>query len=72
MNKAMLRSKMALNGDTGGDLAEYLGISQVTFSRKINETDGAEFSQNEVSMIKARYDLTPDELVDIFFNKELS
>ena len=47
MNKLKLESIMRLHGDTGTTLSKYLGMARSTFSAKINETNGAEFSQNE-------------------------
>lgn len=67
-----LKSKMALYGDNGGDLAEYLSISRSTLSGKMNETNGAEFTQNEILKIKARYQLTGSEVDEIFFNEKVS
>lgn len=67
MNKNMLRSIMVLHGDTNTDLAEHLGISTSTLSCKMNETNGAEFNQTEIRIIKNRYDLTPEQVVQIFF-----
>lgn len=68
MNKALLKSKMALNGDTGNVLAESLGITQGTFSRKINsDVYETGFTLREAAMIRQRYNLTPEELVHIFF-----
>ena len=58
---------MKLNGDTGTSLALYLGIARSTFSAKINETNGAEFTQGEISAIKEKYKLTPEDIVNIFF-----
>lgn len=67
-----LKSKMALYGDNGGDLAEYLSISRSTLSGKMNETNGAEFTQNEILKIKERYQLTGSEVDEIFFNAKVS
>lgn len=72
MNKALLKSKMVLHGDTNQTLSEHLGITPVTFSRKLNEIDGAEFSQRELLAIKNRYSLTDEEFVLIFFNDDVS
>ena len=66
MNKALLRSVMALHGDTNKDLADYLGISEQSLSKKINEND-TEFKQGEIKQIKARYGLTADQVDLIFF-----
>ena len=67
MKRNELEAVMKLHGDTGADLAAYLGIARSTFSAKINETNGAEFTQKEIMMIKERYNLTPEQLDKIFF-----
>ena len=66
MNKALLRSIMALHGDTNKDLADYLCISEQSLSKKINEND-TEFKQGEIKRIKIRYNLTADQVDLIFF-----
>lgn len=66
MNKALLRSIMALNGDTNATLAAFLGITEQSVSNKINE-NGTEFKQGEISKIKARYNLESDMVDRIFF-----
>lgn len=68
MNKNMLESVMKLNGDTGTSLASYLGIARSTFSAKINETNGAEFTQGEISKIKQKYSLCGEDIDKIFFD----
>lgn len=67
MNKNLLKSKMALFGDTGAILAEYLGISQNTFSLKLN--GDAVFTQPEIQKIKEKYKLTSEEIDQIFFGQ---
>jgi DNA-binding XRE family transcriptional regulator len=67
MNKAKLRSVMALHGDTNKDVAELLGISEQSFSCKINE-NGTEFKQGEITKIKDKYNLSPAEVDSIFFD----
>ena len=69
MNKNKLESVMKLNNDNGQILADYLGIARQTFSNKINNTRGAEFTQREILMIKKRYDLSANAVDDIFFNE---
>ena len=70
MNGNELRAQMVRHGDTSQSLAEALGISQSCFSLKINGKRG--FTQNEIYIIKVRYNLTPDEVDFIFFNREVS
>ena len=72
MNKNALESVMKLHGDTGGTLAQYIGIVRSTFSAKINETNGAEFTQGEILAIKQRYNLTAEQVNDIFFAEKVS
>ena len=72
MNKNFLISKMKLFGDTQESLANALGISLTRLNEKINETDGAEFWQHEITAIKHRYHLSADEVDQIFFAKMVS
>lgn len=71
MNTNKLRAKMALYGDTGTALSEFLGISQQRFSAKINKNN-AEFTQGEIQLIKDRYQLSAEEVDEIFFDDEVS
>lgn len=72
MNKLRLESVMRLHGDTGTSLARFLNMARTTFSAKINETKGAEFTQGEIAMIKEKYSLSANDIVDIFFDNEVS
>lgn len=72
MNKSKLESVMKLHKDNGQTLADYLGIARQTFSSKINETRGAEFTQGEIMLIKEKYNLSPAEIDDIFFDSKVS
>ncbi len=66
MNRKLLRSVMALHGDTNASLAVFLGISEQSVSNKINE-NGTAFKQGEISKIKTRYGLDADMVDRIFF-----
>ena len=72
MNKNELKAEMLRHGDTGGMLADYLGMARSTFSAKINETNGAEFTQGEIAKIKFKYDLNAEALDTIFFSQVVS
>ena len=72
MNKNMFVSKMKLFGDTQEVLAKELGISLSRLNAKINETDGAEFKQNEIRFFRNRWNLTPEEVDQIFFAQKVS
>lgn len=68
MNTVLLKSKMVLFGDTNMTLGKALNIAYQTVSAKINNTNGAEFTQGEIKAIKQRYNLTATEIDEIFFN----
>lgn len=67
MNKELLRSIMALHGETNIDLAELLDLSMTSVSNKINEK-GSEFKQSEIAKIRKHYHLTNEQVTLIFFN----
>jgi plasmid maintenance system antidote protein VapI len=72
MNKPLLRSVMAKFGDTQETLAAAMGISLSRFNAKVNERNGAAFTQAEMSFIIERYHLTSDEAMAIFFTQKVS
>ncbi|WP_412304012.1 hypothetical protein [Hungatella sp.] len=47
-------------------------MARSTFSAKINETKGAEFTQGEIASIKRRYSLDANVVVEIFFTQDVS
>lgn len=72
VNKNLLESEMKKHGDTGTTLASFLGMARSTFSAKINETKGAEFTQREITKIKAKYSLDAEKVDKIFFDQQVS
>lgn len=69
--KTKLKSVMVLHGDTSQDLADYMGISDTTFSNKLNEKKTV-FNLNEIRLIQEKYQLSADQLNSIFFEDKLS
>lgn len=63
---------MKLKGHTGQDVADILCIARSTFSAKLNEKNGAEFTQGEITKLKIEYALTPQEVDEIFFREKVS
>ena len=63
---------MILHKDTNVTLGKALDIAYQTVSAKLNNTNGAEFTQGEITILKERYSLTPEEIDKIFFNNEVS
>lgn len=72
MDKKNLESVMKKYGDTQATLAKVLGISRTCFNNKINERDDACFTQPEMKAIKNRYNLTANDIDEIFFAKAVS
>lgn len=66
MDANLLKSKMVLKGDTQNDLAMALDVSRATLSFKMNQRTN--FKQSEIEIISKRYDLSSDEIKQIFFN----
>jgi transcriptional regulator with XRE-family HTH domain len=53
-------------GDTQGELARMLGVTESTLSWKINGR--SEFKQSEIKAIADRYGLTGEEIKSMFFS----
>ena len=72
MNVALLKAKMILYGDENFSecLATILGVSRQTASAKLNCR--TPFTQPEISTIAKHYQLTGDELREIFVEGESS
>lgn len=64
-NTRLLKSKMALKGDTTIALAKCLGVNRQNVSVKLNGR--REFKQSEIGKIIKRYDLTYSEARNIFW-----
>ena len=71
MNIKELKVEMIRHGDTGKDLANALGITRQTLSRKFNSND-ADFTQSEIAAIQKRYQLSGERVTEIFFAKNVS
>lgn len=66
MNKKLLESAMKKYGDTQETLANFLRLTRGSVNKKINETK-ASFTQPEIRLIKERYNLSAQEIDEIFF-----
>ena len=67
MNSQLLKSYIVRYDGTQEKLAKAMGISLSRLNAKINETD-AEFNQGEIRFIKMRYNLSDEEVSNVFFN----
>ena len=66
MKRHLLKQKMVDNNDTMKMLAQVLDIAPNTLYKKMQCTV-QEFTQTEIRKIAERYDLTAEEIKDIFF-----
>lgn len=68
MQTLSLTKKMVDFGDTYEDLAKAIGVSVQTLCNKtIGKT---EFLRSEIEIIIERYQLTPGEVMEIFFTSK--
>ena len=68
-DKNLLRSAMFAKGITADMLADILGISRQSFSYKLNNK--RPFSTNEISIMSHELGLSPVQLYEIFFTKQV-
>jgi hypothetical protein len=66
MNKQLLMSHIVKNDRNQQTLAKAMGISLSNLNAKINNNK-TDFRQNEISFIKERYNLSEEEMNEIFF-----
>lgn len=67
MNTRLFKAEMMAYGDTQVSLSAAMGLSASRLNAKINEREGAAFTQREMSFLIQRYSLAPQKAVDIFF-----
>ena len=72
MNKPLFRKKLKEKKMKQGEVAKSVGITEQSFSNKLNERYGREFTLGEVMKIKTLLNLTKDELILIFFDDFVS
>lgn len=64
MNIRLLKSKMVLAGDNVPMLADFLGQTETNVYNKLSGK--INWTLRDIGMISNRYDLTNDEIVEIF------
>jgi hypothetical protein len=60
-------SQIVKHNETQVTVAKAMGLSLSRFNAKINEREGAEFTQGEIQFLIDRYQLTADAVKAIFF-----
>lgn len=71
MNITELKVEMLRNGDTVDDLAKALNITRVTLYNKMNRNK-TDFTLGEMYIIRDRYHLSAERMMQIFFASEVS
>ena len=66
----MLKGKIIEKGLTIKELAKEIGVNKSTLYRKFG--DPGTFSVGEVNKIVTELDLTPGDVVDIFFDHDVT
>lgn len=66
INKAIMRSVMVRHSDTQEKLAEALNLQISGLNARINGK--VDFRAREIAKIRDRYNLTSDEVMEIFFD----
>ena len=67
MNAVELKKIMLDHGESNRSLADFLGVRESTFSSKLHE-NGASFRKSEIQQIIERYNLTAEQIKNIFFS----
>lgn len=67
-NKEKLKAAMVTHGDSNKDLAASLGMTASNFSTIWNGRQP--FQRKHIIRIAVRYDLSPQEVWDIFFSAD--
>ena len=70
MNKPLMKSVIARNKDTQQALAQALKLTQSGISNRINGK--VDFRLSEIECIRKRYNLTAEEIANIFFTRDVS
>ena len=70
VNKKMLLSVMALNGDNQSTLAAALDLPHSAISCRLKGK--IDFRVSEIVRIRKRYNLNPQQVFDIFFTDDVS
>lgn len=70
VNSLEMKVAMKRNEDTQEKLAEALGLQVSGISARVN--GHIDFRTSEIEKIRARYKLTDDELIKIFFTTKVS
>ena len=67
MDVALFKYYAAKHGDKMQEVAKCLRCSVATVSNRLNERKG-EFSRRDIVKLKQRWQLTPEQVDEIFFN----
>lgn len=70
MNEIKFKQAMLEHHDTQTSLADAMGLPQSAISQRV--TGKVDFRQTEINFIIQRYELTADQVREIFFDHQVS
>ncbi len=70
MNEIKFKQAMLEHHDTQTSLADAMGLPQSAISQRV--TGKVDFRQTEINFIIQRYELTADQVREIFFDRQVS
>lgn len=66
---SLLKAYITASNETSKSLAEYLGITEATFSKKMRNLNDYCFTQREIEQIGEKLNLSVKGALDIFFSQ---
>lgn len=69
MNAALFKYYMIKHHETMATLATVLNKNKVTVSNHIHGNRNSDFSRGDIAKLKSRWNLTNDQIAEIFFNE---
>ena len=67
MNIKLFKYYQALNGDSRKTTSDALKITPDTLSNKLNQRRGGVFTINDVKILQKRWNLSNEDIVNIFY-----
>lgn len=70
MDVALFKYHVMKHGDTMRDVAQTLQVARVTITNKLYGHTGSDFTRADIAKLKSRWQLTNDQVAEIFFCEE--
>ena len=70
MNTPLFKSFIVMHGDNQSKIAEALNLPQSAISARINGK--MPWRQDEINVLRLRWELTDSQTIDVFFTEKVS